>query len=406
MFRMSGYARSARTWLGLAALAGAMLTAGHALADAKYGPGTSATEIKVGQTIAHSGPASAYGRLGQAEAAYFKWLNENKGGVNGRKITFISRDDSYQTPKAVENVRALVENDDVAVIFGNLGTPINMAIRPYLNAKKVPLLFIAAGSSAFNDPKNYPYVMGWQPSLHDEAVFYAKHILKTKPDARIGVLYQHDDFGKDLLSGLKDGLGDKAGKMIVSAQSFQASDPTIDSQMVILKNANVDVLFLFAYAKQCAQALIKRSDLNWKPMTFLHLGSASIGSTFKPAGLERSAGVLTAGFRKDPDDPQWKSDPVVQWYFTWMKENMPGADATDSMYSSGISYAMALEHVLKMAGDNLTRENIMKQASNIKDYQNPFLLPEGRINTTPDNHAVITYMKLQKFNGRGWEFVD
>lgn len=404
---MSGYTRGARSWLGaIAVLAGATLATGSAQAEAKYGPGTSATEIKVGQTIAHSGPASAYGRLGLAQAAYFKWLNEKKGGINGRKITFISRDDAYQTPKAVENARALVENDEVAVIFGNLGTPINMAIRPYLNVKKVPLLFIAAGSSAFNDPKNYPYLMGWQPSLHEEAAFYARYILKEKPDARIGVLYQHDDFGKDLLGGLKDGLGDKASKMIVSTQSFQAADPTIDSQMVILKNANVDVLFLFAYAKQSAQAIIKRTDLNWKPMTFLHLGSASIGSTFKPAGLDNSTGVMTAGFRKDPDDPQWKDDAAVKWYFAWMKENMPGADATDSMYSSGISYAMALEYVLKQAGDNLTRENIMKEASNIKDYQNEFLLPEGRINTTPTNYAVITYMKLQKFNGKGWEFVN
>lgn len=268
-----------RRWLVAASvLCGVSLATGSAQAEPKYGPGTSATEIKVGQTIAHSGPASAYGRLGQSQAAYFKWLNETKGGINGRKITFISRDDGYQTPKAVENVRALVENDQVSVIFGNLGTPINMAIRPYLKAKKVPLLFIAAGSSAFNDPKNYPNVTGWQPSLHNEAEFYAKYILKTKPDAKIGVLYQHDDFGKDLLSGLRDGLGDKADKMIVSAQSFQASDPAIDSQLVILKNANVDVLFLFAYAKQCAQALMKQADLDWKPMTFLHLGSASIGS--------------------------------------------------------------------------------------------------------------------------------
>ncbi|GHE62760.1 ABC transporter substrate-binding protein [Camelimonas fluminis] len=404
---MSIHTWRARAWLGtIAALAGATLAAGAAFAEAKYGPGTSATEIKVGQTIAHSGPASAYGRLGQAQAAYFKWLNEKKGGVNGRKITFISRDDGYQTPKAVENARSLVEKDEVALIFGNLGTPINMAIRPYLNAKKVPLLFIAAGSSAFNDPKNFPYVMGWQPNLNKEAAFYARYVLKTKPDARIGVLYQHDDYGKDLLNGLKQGLGDKADKMIVNTQSFQATDPTIDSQLVILKNANVDVLFLFAYAKQTAQAITKLADLNWKPMTFLHLGSASVGATLKPAGLENSKGVLTAGFGKDATDPKWANDADVKWYLSWMKENMPGADASDSLYMAGISYAMALEHVLKMAGDDLTRENIMKQAANLKDYKNPFLLPEGSINTSPDNYAVVTYMRLQKFNGASWDYVE
>jgi len=404
---MSVHTGRGRAWLcAVAALAGATLAAGAALAGAKYGPGTSDTEIKVGQTIAHSGPASAYGRLGQAEAAYFKWLNEKKGGVNGRKINFISRDDAYQPSKAVENVRALVENDNVALIFGNLGTPINMAIRPYLNAKKVPLLFIAAGSSAFNDPKHFPYTMGWQPALNNEAAFYAKHLLKTAPNAKIGVLYQHDDFGKDLLNGLRQGLGDKADKLIVSAQSFQATDPTIDSQLVILKNAGVDTLFLFAYSKQAAQAISKLADLNWKPATFLHLGSASVGATLKPAGLQNSKGVMTAGFIKDPTDPKWADDETIKWYKAWGKENLPNADLTDTLYMAGVAYAMTLQHVLEKAGDDLTRENIMKQAANMKDYRNPFLLPEGRINTTPENYAVITYMKLQRFNGESWDFID
>lgn len=396
-----------RAWLGgAAALAVASLTSVSAMAEAKYGPGTSATEIKIGQTIAHSGPASAYGRLGQAEAAYFKWLNEKKGGINGRKINFISRDDGFQPPKAVENVRSLVEGDEVALIFGNLGTPINMAIRPYLNAKKVPLLFIAAGSSAFNDPKKFPYTMGWQPALNKEAAFYAKHVLKTNPNAKIGVLYQHDDYGKDLLNGLKEGLGDKADKLIVNTQSFQATDPTIDSQLVILKNAGVDTLFLFAYSKQTAQAIAKLADLNWKPKTYLHLGSASVGATLKPAGLENSKDVLTAGFIKDPTDPKWADDETIKWYLGWMKENMPNADVTDTLYLSGLAYAMTLQHVLEMAGDNLTRENIMKQAANLKNYKNPFLLPEGSINTTPEDYAIVTFMKLQKFNGKSWEYVE
>jgi len=404
---MSVHTGRGRAWLcAVAALAGATLAAGAAFAGAKYGPGTSDKEIKVGQTIAHSGPASAYGRLGQAEAAYFKWLNEKKGGVNGRKITFISRDDGYQTPKAVENARSLVEKDEVALIFGNLGTPINMAIRPYLNAKKVPLLFIAAGSSAFNDPKHFPYTMGWQPALSRESAFYAKHLLKTNPNAKIGVLYQHDDFGKDLLNGLRQGLGDKADKLIINAQSFQATDPTIDSQLVILKNAGVDTLFLFAYSKQAAQAISKLADLNWKPATFLHLGAASVGATLKPAGLENSRGVMTAGFIKDPTDPKWANDETIKWYLAWAKENLPNADLTDTLYMSGVAYAMTLQHVLEMAGDDLTRENIMKQAANMKDYKNPFLLPEGSINTSPDDYAVITYMKLQKFNGKSWDYVD
>ncbi|MFC0284739.1 ABC transporter substrate-binding protein [Camelimonas abortus] len=404
---MADFRTRARAWLGAAVLfAAAGLVSGPAAAGPKYGPGTSDKEIRVGQTIAHSGPASAYGRLGQAEAAYFRWLNETKGGVNGRKITFISRDDAYQPSKAVENVRALVEKDEVALIFGNLGTPINMAIRPYLNVKKVPLLFIAAGSSAFNDPKNYPWVMGWQPSLNKEAAFYARHVLKTNPNAKIGVLYQHDDFGKDMLGGLREGLGDQADRLIVSTQSFQATDPTIDSQLVILKNAGVDTLFLFAYSKQTAQAIAKLADLNWKPATYLHLGSASIGATLKPAGLENAKGVMTAGFSKDPTDPRWQDDETIKWYRAWMKENMPGADINDTLYMAGVAYAMTLEHVLKQAGDDLTRENIMKQAANIRDYQNPFLLPEGRINTSPDDYAVITYMKLQKFNGASWDYID
>ncbi|MFV0280835.1 MAG: ABC transporter substrate-binding protein [Rhodoblastus sp.] len=368
-------------------------------------PGVTAKEIRIGQTIAYSGPASAYGQLGKAEDAYFNSLNA-KGGINGRKIVFISRDDAYSPAKAVENVRRLVEQDDVALVFGVLGTPINMAIRPYLNSKGVPLLFIAAGSSAFNDPKHYKWVMGWQPNLHAEASFYAADILKRMPNAKIGVLYQNDDFGKDLLNGLKDGLGAKADQMIVNTQSFQATDPSIDSQLVLLKNSNVDVLMLFTYSKQAAQAITKLSELGWKPATYLHLGAASIGATFKPAGLEKSAGIMTAGFQMDVTDPKWANEPAVKEYFAWQKENMPSADPSDSLVVAGYSVAQTLEHVLRQAGNDLSRENIMKQAANMKNFRFSLMLPGGSINTSPDDYRVINYMKLQKFNGTTWDFVQ
>ena len=385
------------------ALMGASVSA--AFSEPKYGPGTSATEIRIGQTIAYSGPASAYGQLGKVEAAYFKWLND-KGGINGRKITFISRDDAYQPPKAVENVRNLVENDQVALIFGVLGTPLNLAIRPYLNKQQVPQLFIAAGSSAFNDPAQYPWTMGWQPSLRAEAMFYAKDVLARRPNAKIGVLYQNDDFGKDLLNGLREGLGAKADKMIVSAQNFQAIDPTIDSQIVILQNAGVDTLFLFTYAKQGAQAISKIYDLQWKPETYLHLGAASVGATFKPAGLEKSAGVMSAGFMKDVTDTKWADDADVKTWLAWIKDNMPGTDINDSLNVAGYAFAQTIEQVLRQCGDELTRENIMKQAANLKNFRSGLLLPGSFINTSPTNYAVVTYMKLQKFNGKSWDFMQ
>jgi branched-chain amino acid transport system substrate-binding protein len=387
------------------ALSGAALAVLAATSAFAQTPGVTPTEIRIGQTIAYSGPASAYGQLGKAEQAYFDSLNA-KGGINGRKIKFISRDDAYSPPKAVENVRRLVEEDDVALVFGVLGTPINMAIRPYLNQKGVPLLFIAAGSSAFNDPKNFPWVMGWQPNLRAEANFYAADLLKRKPDAKIGVLYQNDDFGKDLLNGLREGLGANADKMIATTQSFQAADPSIDSQLVLIKNANVDVLFLFTYSKQAAQAITKMSDLGWKPMTYLHLGAASIGATFKPAGLEKSAGIMTAGFGMDVTDPKWANEPAVKDYYAWQKENMPGADPSDSLVVSGYSFGQTLEQVLRQAGNDLSRANIMKQAANLKNFRFSLMLPGGSINTSPEDYRVVNYIKLQKFNGKAWDVLD
>ncbi|HLG46850.1 MAG TPA: ABC transporter substrate-binding protein [Reyranella sp.] len=393
--------------LGAVALIGlsTALTASAASAQAKYGPGTSATEIKVGQTIAYSGPASAYSQLAKAEAAYFKGLNA-KGGINGRKINFISLDDGYSPPKAVENARKLVESDQVALIFNVLGTPLNMSIRPYLNQKKVPTLFIAAGATDFNNPAKYPWTMGWQPNLQAEAGFYAKDLLAKKPNAKVAVLYQNDDFGKDLVHGLEIGLGDEAKAMIVDSQNFQATDPTIDSQLITLKNSGADTLFLFTYAKQAAQAITKLDDLNWKPRTYLHLGAASVGATFKPAGLDKSKGILSAGFLKDVTDPKWANDDDVKEWMAWMKDNMPGAEMTDSLNEAGYMYAKTLEQVLKQCGDDLTRENIMKQAANLKDFHLALLLPGSAINTSPTDYRVIKYMKLQRFNGKSWDFAE
>jgi branched-chain amino acid transport system substrate-binding protein len=391
--------------VALGALVTLSLVSTSVIAQPKYGPGTSATEIKVGQTIAYSGPASAYGQLGKAEEAYFKWLNA-KGGINGRKISFITLDDGYSPPKAVENARKLVESEQVAVVFNVLGTPLNTAIRPYMNQKKVPQLFIAAGATTFNDPQHFPWTMGWQPNLQAEATFYAQHLLKSKPDAKVAVLYQNDDFGKDLLNGLTTALGDKAKTMIVDAQNFQATDPTIDSQMITLKNSGADTLFLFTYSKQAAQAIGKMDDLAWKPVTYLHLGAASVGATFKPAGLDKSKGILSAGFMKDVTDPKWADDPDVKTWLAWMKDNLPMADINDSLNVAGYAYAQTLEQVLRQAGDDLTRENIMKQAASLKDFRLGLLLPGSLINTSPTDYRVIRYMKLQRFNGRSWDFVE
>ena len=392
-------------FVAVGALVALSLVGTSAIAQPKYGPGTSATEIRVGQSIAYSGPASAYGQLGKAEDAYFKWLNA-KGGINGRKINFITLDDGYSPPKAVENARKLVESEQVAVVFNVLGTPLNTAIRPYLNQKKVPQLFIAAGATTFNDPQHFPWTMGWQPNLQAEATFYAQHLLKSKPDAKVAVLYQNDDFGKDLLNGLTTALGDKAKAMIVEAQNFQATDPTIDSQMITLKNSGADTLFLFTYSKQAAQAIGKMDDLAWKPVTYLHLGAASVGATFKPAGLDKSKGILSAGFMKDVTDPKWADDPDVKTWLAWMKDNLPGADINDSLNVAGYAFAQTLEQVLRQAGDDQTRENIMKQAASLKDFRLGLLLPGSLINTSPTDYRVIKYMKLQRFNGKSWDFVD
>ena len=387
--------------VGAAAAAASATLPLSAFAQKKYGPGVTDTEIKIGQTIAYSGPASAYGQLGRAEAAYFKALNE-KGGINGRKINFISLDDGFQPPRAVENTRKLVEQDEVALMFGMLGTPLNTAIRPYLNAKKVPQIFIAAGSDGFAQPDKFPWSMGWQPTLRVEAQFYAKHLMANHPNAKIGVIYQDDDFGKELLAGLKLGMGDKAS-MVIAAESFQATDPTVDSQVIKLKGSGVDTLMIFAYAKQAAQTIKKTAELGWKPDRYLHLGSSSIGATMIPAGLEASVDVKTALFIKDGTDPQWLNDAELKPFFDWMKKYLPDGKLEDSLNLAGWAYGHTIEHVLRQCGDDLTRENIMKQAASLKGYRNPALLPGVLIDTSPTDYRVIETMKVGRFNGKIWE---
>ena len=386
----------------LAAAAAAVLP-GAVFAQKKYGPGVTDTEIKIGQTIAYSGPASAYGQLGRAEAAYFKALND-KGGINGRKINFISLDDGFSPPKAVEMTRKLVEQDEVALMFGMLGTALNTATRPYLNQQKVPQLFIAAGSATFASGDKFPWTIGWQPTLQTEAAFYARSILASHPNAKIGVLYQDDDFGKELLAGLKDGLAGKDSAIIATA-SFQATDPTVDSQLITLKGTGADTLMLFTYAKQAAQAIRKVADLGWKPDTYLHLGSASVGATLIPAGLDKSVGIKTAGFIKDTSDPQWANDAEIAPFFDWMKKYMPDAKLEDSLNLAGWAYGQTIEQVLRQCGDDLTRENIMRQALNLKNWRNPALLPGSLISTSPTDYRVVEFMKLQRFNGKVWELI-
>lgn len=387
----------------LAALAGGLAPA-FVQAQKKYGPGVTDTTIKVGQTIAYSGPASAYGQLGRAEAAYFRYLND-KGGINGRRIEFLSVDDGFSPAKAVEMTRRLVEQDEVALMFGMLGTALNTATRPYLNQRKVPQLFIAAGSATFASAEKFPWTIGWQPTLMLEAQFYARSILASHAGAKIGVLYQDDDFGKELLAGLKEGLGGK-DSVIVATESFQATDPTVDSQLISLKSKGADTLMLFTYAKQAAQAIRKISEMQWKPDTYLHLGSASVGATLMPAGLDNSVGIRTAGFAKDPTDPQWANDPELAPFFDWMKKYLPEGKVEDSLNLAGWAYAQTLEQVLRQCGDDLTRENILRQATSLKNYRNPALLPGSLISTAPDDYRVIEYMRLQRFNGKVWEFVD
>ncbi len=386
----------------IAALLAAALASPAILAQKKYDPGASDTEIRIGNTNPYSGPASAYGTIGKTITAYFKMVDD-QGGINGRKINFISYDDAYSPPKTVEMVRKLVEQDNVLFVFQTLGTPSNTAIHKYMNMKKVPQLHVATGASKWNDPKNFPWTMGWQPNYQTEARIYAKNILQTKADVKIGVLYQNDDYGKDYLKGLKDGLGDKAAKAIVAEVSYEVSDPTVDSQIVQLQASGANVFFNVGTPKFAAQAIRKAYDIGWKPVQYLNNVSSSIGAVLTPAGLEKSVGIITTAYLKDYSDAQWANDPAVKRWESFMKKYYPAGDLNDVSNMYGYTVARTLEQVLKQCGDNLTRENVMKQAASMKGQYIDTLLPGITITTSDNDYAPIESVQMQRFNGKRWE---
>jgi branched-chain amino acid transport system substrate-binding protein len=363
-------------------------------------PGVTATEIKIGNTNPYSGPASAFSVVAKLETAFFKMVND-QGGVAGRKINFISLDDGYSPPKTLEQVRRLIEEDQVALLFNNLGTACNSAIQKYVNQKKVPHLFISSGADKWGDYQHFPWTMGFQPSFRTEAQIYAKYILNEKPNPKIAILYQNDDFGKDYLAGMKDVLGDKFDKMVVTA-SYETTDPTIDSQITSLQGAGANVLLVAAIPKFAAQAIRKVHDLDWKPLFFMSFVSTSIGAVIKPAGPENAIGMITAGYLKDPNDPAWKNDAGMNEWRDFMAKYMPGADITDGNYVSAYGFSKAMLQVLKQCEGNFTRENILKQATNLHDLELPTLLPGIKVNTSPTNYHPIRQTQLAKFDGTHW----
>jgi ABC-type branched-subunit amino acid transport system substrate-binding protein len=386
-----------------AALAAAALAASPASAQKQYSPGASDTEIKIGQTMPYSGPASAYGAIGKAEAAYFKMLNEEKGGINGRKINFISLDDGYSPPKTVEQIRRLVEEDQVLLTFQTLGTPSNTAIHKYMNAKKVPQLFVATGATKWGDPKEFPWTMGWQPNYQAEAKIYIKYIQDNIPNAKIGMLVQNDDYGKDYLVGVNDALGDKAKSTLVKVVTYEVSDPTIDSQIIDLKASGANVFINITTPKFATMAIRKAYDIDWHPTQFLNNVSTSVGSVLTPAGLDKAKGVITIQYYKDPTDPHWQDAPDYKQWLAFMKKYNPDANVMDGFNSYGYAAAATLERVLVQCGDNLTRENVMKEAANLKNAPIPMLQPGVTVNTSPTDFYPIEQGVMSRFNGQTWE---
>ncbi|MCG6207238.1 ABC transporter substrate-binding protein [Rhodopseudomonas sp. HC1] len=372
-----------------------------AFAQKQYGPGVTDSEIKIGQTMPYSGPASAYGVQGHVEDAYFAMINA-KGGVNGRKIKMISLDDAYSPPKTVEQTRRLVEQDEVLAIIGTIGTPTNTAIQKYLNGKKVPQLFISTGAAKWDDPKNFPWTTQLYPPYQMEGMIFAKYLLKNKPDAKLGVFSQNDDAGKDYVKGLKDGLGDKAKTMIVKEVTYEVSDPTVDSQIVALKASGADTLFTMATPKFGAQAIRKVHELNWKPLNFVVSVSSSIKGVLEPAGKEASTGLLTALAAKTPTDPRFENDADVKEFKEFLTKWYPKGDIADGSTVTGYISAHMTVKVLEACGDNLTRDNLLKQATNIKPTAAPLLLPGIKISTRPDRYAPYTQMQIAKFDGKSW----
>ena len=389
-----------RSFLQSSAVAAFAASTGSARAD--NAPGVTDTEIKIGQTMPYSGPASAYGVIGRTEAAYFKMINE-QGGINGRKINFITLDDAYSPPKTVEQVRRLVEDEKVAFLFQTLGTAPNLAIRQYLNDGKVPQLFVSTGAAVFADPQHFPWTIGFNPNYQTEARIYGKHILSTKADAKIGVLYQNDGFGKDYLIGLKDGLGADHAGMVVKEVSYETSEPTVDSQVVTLQGSGADIFIIAATPKFAAQAIRKSADLGWNAVRYLSNVSPSIATVLKPAGLEKSKGLITAYYGKDPTDARWKDDPGMKGWQDFCAKYMSAATVNDANAAYGLGAAGTMVQVLKQCGADLSRENVMKQAANIKDLELPLLLPGMRINTSPTNFSPIRQMQLASFDGASWQ---
>ncbi len=387
----------------IAALATAViaLTSGTALAQKKYDTGATDTEITIGNIMPYSGPASAYGVIGKTEEAYFNKIN-TEGGINGRKITFVTYDDGYSPPKAVEQVRKLVESDEVLLVFNPLGTPSNSAIQKYLNSKKVPQLFVATGATKWNDPKDFPWTMGWQPSYQSEAHIYAKYLMKEKPDGKIAVLFQNDDFGKDYLKGLKDALGAKTS-MIIAEESYETSEPSIDGHIVKLKATGADVFLSITTPKFAAQAIKKLAEVDWHPMHIVSNVSSSVGGVIKPAGFENSQGILSAAYAKDGADPQWDNDPGMKKFFDFLAKYYPDANKLDGSVVYGYGAAQTMVKVLQMCGDDLTRANVMKQAASMKDFEPDTLLPGIKINTGPADFAPIEQLQMMRFKGEKWD---
>jgi len=388
--------------LAMATVIAVALSASAASAQKKYDTGATDTEIKVGQTVPLSGPASAYATIGKAQAAYMKMIND-QGGVNGRKVNLIQYDDAYSPPKTVEQVRKLVESDEVLLTFQIIGTAPNAAVQKYLNVKKVPQLFAATGAAKFTDPKNFPWTMGFNPSYFVEGRIYGQYILKEHPNAKVGVLYQNDDLGKDYLAGIKAGLGDKAATMVVAESSYELSEPTIDSQILKIKDSGADLLFSAATPKQAAQAIKKIAELGWHPVHILDINATSVGAVMKPAGLAASKGVISVGYVKDPADPRLVGDQGTQRYLTFMKTYYPDGDKDSSFNVYGYITAQLLVHVLKQCGDDLTRENVLRRATHLTNVALDMLLPGITITTTPTDYRVNKQFQMARFDGEAWE---
>lgn len=384
------------------ATAGAMLSllaAASAAAQAPPDPGVSATEIKLGQTAPYSGPVSAYGTFGRASVAYFAMIND-AGGVNGRKITLLTADDGFSPPKTVEQTRKLVEADGVFAMFAPVGTSTNLAVRKYLNDKKIPQLLLQSGISKFNDPKNFPWSLSGLPSYETEVRAFAKHILGAKPQAKVAILYQNDDFGKEYLAGLKEGLGARAKEMVVGEQSFELTDPTVESQVISLRGTGADVLLIVATQKQTVQALRKARDLDWHPLALIAFPAASITRTYIPAGIDASKGAVSSSVFTDPSDPELQNDPDVLAYGRWMDKYYPGGDKLDGLQVAAYVEGQLMVELLKGCGSDVTRKNLMAQAANLKGAHVAMLRPGITVGTTPDNYNLFKKLQMLTFDGK------